>query len=120
MRILVSGATATLRAVDDPRFGVLVVPGSRSNPEALPLRPGAWAMDNAGFLGVDRPAFLNMLERYHPTQTSQTAHGSQGCLFVTAPDVVFKWAETLAQWPFWSQRSCAAWATRRRSSPRTG
>ena len=103
MRILVSGATATLRSVEDDRFGVLVVPGSRSNPGALPLRPGQWAIDNGAYSGLDAVAFLHMLERYHPSQASQASHGSQGCLFVAAPDVVGHAAATLERWPFWSQ-----------------
>lgn len=101
--ILVSGATATLKKWDDPRFGVLVVPGAGNNPEALPLRPGKWAMDNGAFSGLDAVAFINMLERYHPYQSYQTYHGYQGCLWVTAPDVVGDAAATLARWPFWSR-----------------
>lgn len=93
MIILVSGATATLRKFDDPRFGVLVVPGAFNNPQALPLeRP--WAMDNACYTGLDRVAFIRMLERYY---------GIPGCLWVSAPDVVGDAAATLARWPFWSQ-----------------
>lgn len=94
MLILVSGATAALRSVDDDRFGVLVVPGANNNPESLPLRAGKWAMDNGAFSGLDKVAFINMLERYQ---------GYHGCLFVTAPDVVADAAETLARWSFWSR-----------------
>jgi hypothetical protein len=99
MLILVSGATATLKTIADDRFGVLVVPGARSNPEALPLVPGRWAMDNGGYLGVDKPAFINMLERYQ---------GTSGCRWVTAPDVVGDAPRTLARWGFWSRliRGC--------------
>jgi len=93
MLILVSGATSTLRKFDDPRFGVLVVPGAHNNPLALPLeRP--WAMDNACYTGLDRLAFIRMLERYY---------GIPGCLWVTAPDVVGRADLTLERWPFWSQ-----------------
>lgn len=97
MLILVSGATTTLRKFNDDRFGVLVVPGARSNPEGLPLRVGKWAMDNGAYSGLDAVAFINMLERYY---------GIPGCLWVTAPDVVGNADATLAKWPFWSRLLC--------------
>jgi hypothetical protein len=94
MLILVSGATTTLKKWDDPRFGVLVVPNANNNPESLPLRPGAWAMDNGAFSGLDKLAFYNMLERHYTIP---------GCLWVTAPDVLGDAGATLARWPFWSR-----------------
>lgn len=93
MLILVSGATAALRAVHDDRFGVLIVPTAGNARESLPLIPGRCAMDNGGYHGVDKVAFLNMLKRYY---------GFDGFLWVTAPDVVGDSAATLERWPFWS------------------
>ncbi len=97
MLLLVSGATRYKR---DGDVGHLVVPGSWSNPDALGLQPGKWAMDNGAFGGgFDPGQFVTMLEAF--------GHIS-GCLFVTAPDVIYKSgigdaAATLRKWPFWSQ-----------------
>jgi hypothetical protein len=56
-------------------------------------------MDNGAFGGAfDAGAFMTMLQRFSR---------EYGCLFVTAPDVIYASgigdaAATLAQWPFWS------------------
>jgi hypothetical protein len=95
MLIMVSGATSTLKEMaDDDRFGVLVVPDAKNNPEALPLHPGRWAMDNGAYSGLNKPAFINMLQRHQ---------GYPGCRWVSAPDVVGDADATLGQWPFWSR-----------------
>jgi hypothetical protein len=57
-------------------------------------------MDNGAFGGAfDAGQFMAMLE---------ALDGQSGCLFVTAPDVIYKSgigdaAKTLKQWPFWSR-----------------
>ena len=96
MLLLVSGATCYER---NDRVGHLIVPKQWSRPEALTLTPGQWAMDNGAFSGFDAGAFTRMLEAYH---------GREGCLVVTAPDVVGDAAATFALWPFWSRliRGC--------------
>jgi hypothetical protein len=97
MLLLVSGATTYPRS---ETVGHLVVPGSWNDPRSLGLQPGRWAMDNGAFGGAFDPGqFVTMLE---------TFAGESGCLFVTAPDVIYKSgigdaAATLRRWPFWSR-----------------
>ena len=98
---LVSGATKTLH--EFPSAGVLVVPKAWNDPRALALRPGMWAADNGAFSGFDEGAFVRMLERHIGVHEDQVRSSGQGCLFVTAPDVVADAASTLARWPFWSR-----------------
>jgi hypothetical protein len=90
--MLVSGATATVRQY--PQVGRLIVPRQWNDPSALNLQPRRWAMDNGCFVGLDAGAFVRMLEAFHK---------HDGCLFVTAPDVVGDAAATLRYWPFWSR-----------------
>ena len=96
MLLLVSGATGYPRTA---HVGHLIVPKQWNRPETLTLMPGQWAMDNGAFSGFDAGAFVRMLEAYHQRE---------GCLFVTAPDVVGDAAATFALWPFWSRliRGC--------------
>lgn len=97
MLVLVSGATKFPRS---DTVGHLVVPGSWNDPKSLGLVAGRWAMDNGAFGGAfDAGQFMAMLEAFA---------GESGCLFVTAPDVIYKSgigdaAATLRKWPFWSQ-----------------
>lgn len=94
MRVLVSGATATLRDYwHEPIFGRLFVPLDYNKADALPLEPGRWAMDNGAFSNFDAKAFERMLLRFE---------GRAGCLFCAAPDVVGDAEATLAKFPFWS------------------
>lgn len=93
MRLLVSGATATLRRYpDSPYLGALIVPaaGNRLAPVIGAGLP--WAADNAAFTGFDPAAFCGMLARLS---------GRPGCLFVACPDVVGRAAETLALFGVW-------------------
>lgn len=91
MLLLVSGASTFPRG---GTVGHLIVPKAWAPPETLGLVPRLWAMDNGAFAGFDPAAYVRMLERFH---------GVEGCLFVTAPDVVADAAATLDRWPFWSQ-----------------
>jgi len=90
MIVLVSGATA-----DVPKMpaviGRLYEPRGR-NAFADDGRP--WAIDNAAFSGFDEGAFWTLLGRLHDHRRS--------CLFVAAPDVVGKAAETLVLFARWS------------------
>jgi hypothetical protein len=97
MLLLVSGATRYPR---DGTVGHLIVPGSWNSPTSLKLQPGRWAMDNGAFGGgFDPGQFVTMLEAFS---------GETGCLFVSAPDVIYKSgigdaAATRRRWPFWSR-----------------
>ena len=95
MLLLVSGATKNLHTF--PNAGTLVVPGAWNKRRELP--PRRWAMDNGAYSGFDEPKFRKMLALFQ---------GVPGCLFVTAPDVVGKAAETLALWPQWRDEIRAA------------
>lgn len=88
MIILVSGATSTVAKYPD--VGVLIVPDARNAISHIDGR--AWAMDNGAFSGLDVPAFLRMLRKYT---------GQNGCLFVTAPDVVGDAGKTMEQFLDW-------------------
>lgn len=97
MLLLVSGATKYPRTKD---VGTLVRPGSDNSADKLDLTPGRWAMDNGAFGGAfDAGQYMDMLQDFY---------GWPGCLFVTAPDVIYKSrignaAATRRQWPFWSK-----------------
>lgn len=92
-RLLVSGATKTIREIDSPHIGRLIVPGARNRPEALQVEAGTWAMDNAAFLAFDAERFVAMLARFRR---------EPGCLFVAVPDVVGKAEETRRRFDQWS------------------
>lgn len=95
--VLVSGATKTTR----PDWaGHLIVPRQWHKGAAkAQLLPGRWAMDNGGFGGLfDVGGFVQMLREFADVP---------GCLFVTAPDVIYSTgvgdhAATVKEWPFWS------------------
>jgi hypothetical protein len=76
------------------------MPRQGNRADALDLQPGRWAMDNGAFGGgFDPGSFVDMLQDFY---------GFPGCLFVTAPDVIYKSgignaAETRKRWPFWSR-----------------
>ena len=96
MRLLVSGCTATVRALAPRwpgRLGQLLRPGNGNRPGALP-----WAADNAAFTGFDPARFRAFLRRLA---------GAPGCLFLAVPDHVGNALGTL--WSFWLWREeCAA------------
>ena len=91
MLLLVSGATKYERT---ETVGHLIVPKQWNKPESIGLVPGRWAMDNGAYSGFDCAAYMRMLQRFQ---------GYPGCLFVTAPDVVYDAASTLDLWEFWSK-----------------
>lgn len=93
MRLLVSGATATLRRhPDSPYLGTLVVPAARNRLDPVLASGLPWAADNAAFTGFDPAAFCRMLRRI--------AH-RPGCRFVALPDVVGDAASTFALFAAW-------------------
>jgi hypothetical protein len=94
MRLLVSGATATLRRhPGSPYLGALVVPGAGNRLDPVLAAGQPWAADNAAFTGFDPAAFCAMLGR---------VAGKPGCRFVACPDVVGDAAPTAALFRVWS------------------
>lgn len=63
-----------------------------------PSKP--WAIDNGAFAGFDAAAFLALLKREE--------HHRDGCLFVTAPDVVGSARRTLEVFAHWKAK-LAGW-----------
>jgi hypothetical protein len=93
MRLLVSGATATLRRYpNSTRLGSLLVPGAGNSVHSALAAGLSWAADNAAFTGFDPGAFCGMLGRIA---------GHPGCLFVACPDVVGDAVATLARFVVW-------------------
>ena len=99
MRILVSGATATVRRLANQyrdHLGVLMTPHNGNRLCSLPL---PWAADNAAFSKPDDAKFSRLcaeswaLDRYHPP------------LWVAVPDVVGDHAATLRLFRWW----CDEW-----------
>lgn len=72
MILLVSGATRTMREIDDPRLGELMRPGNGNRPTRK-----LWAIDNGAFAGFDAGDFVRLLDRLKDTS---------GCLWVACPD----------------------------------
>jgi len=88
--LLVSGATATMRKMNDPRLGELFTPG-RGNSHL----GKQWAADNGAFAGFDAKKFLDMLARIQ---------GYPAGLWVACPDVVADAAATEAMFREWEPR----------------
>jgi hypothetical protein len=96
MKVFVSGATTTVRKFwHEPVIGRLLVPLDGNRPDALPMEPLRWALDNGAFSHFDEVAFQNMMERFEIYT---------GCAFCAAPDVLGDAAATLALFPWWSGR----------------
>ena len=97
MIILVSGATSTVRELDDPLIGSLFVPGawrrSREFPAAAFADGRRWGADNGAYSDFDAAAFVAMLGKLR---------GRPGGLFVAAPDVVGQAAPTLERFRTWA------------------
>jgi Helix-turn-helix domain of transposase family ISL3/zinc-finger of transposase IS204/IS1001/IS1096/IS1165 len=93
MRLLVSGATDTLRRhQDSPHLGILVVPKAGNSLQTILSTGLPWAADNAAFTGFDPAAFCAMLARLT---------GHPRCIFVACPDVVGAAAATLRLFGVW-------------------
>jgi hypothetical protein len=93
MRLLISGATATLRRhLPSPYLGHLLVPGAGNSVRRMLATGQPWAADNAAFSGFDPGAFAGLLSRIA---------GKPGCLFVACPDVVGDARATLEQFAVW-------------------
>jgi hypothetical protein len=93
MLLLVSGATKTVRQyAHSKHLGCLLTPDTGNSLETMAGLP--WAADNAAFSGFDEGRFLRMLERIRGQQP----------IFVTAPDIVGRAAETLELFRKWEPR----------------
>lgn len=93
MMILVSGATATMREVNDPRLGRFYTPMTGN----LVVDDKPWAIDNGAYSKFDEVRYVRLLERCR-------ADGLTGCLFVVAPDVVGDAAATQKLFDVWEPR----------------
>ena len=93
MRLLVSGATATLRRNLGSEFlGHLLVPGAGNSMRDILATGFPWAVDNAAFSGFDAAVFAALLGR---------VAGRPGCRFVACPDVVGNAQATRTQFEVW-------------------
>jgi hypothetical protein len=93
VRLLISGATATLRNYPgSPYLGHLLVPGAGNSMRDILSTGFPWGADNAAFSGFDPGAFAGLLGRIA---------GQPGCLFVACPDVVCDARTTLQQFEVW-------------------
>lgn len=93
MRLLVSGATDTVRRHRaSPHLGILLVPGAGNRIASVLATGLPWAADNAAFAGFDAAAFCALIARIA---------GHPGCLFVACPDVVADARATLDLFARW-------------------
>lgn len=91
MLVLVSGATATVRALHPhPHLGALITPNCMQSLEWLRWSGIPWAADNACFKGLDVAQFCTMVDRIF--------RFAKNCKFVTIPDVVGDHEGTLELW----------------------
>jgi hypothetical protein len=92
MRLLVSGATRTLRQLNRPdRLGHLLTPHAGDSIDTLLANGLPVAADNAAFSAWDETAFVRMLAKLR----------GKPVIWVTAPDVVADAAATLALFEKW-------------------
>lgn len=105
MILLVSGATATLRALPaDAPVGHLITPHTGNDIAGIASTGRPWAADNGCFGGFDRAAFLAMLAAIHRAGLDLMRAGSPVCtrpLWVVCPDVVGDAYATLQLWREW-------------------
>lgn len=94
MYLLVTKAEATLEKYgDQPLLGRLVQPRHYDGLARTNLNRRVWAADNDCFQGLDPQAYRKMLD----------ALPTEGCRFVTVPDVVADHAATVRLWGRWAQ-----------------
>lgn len=89
MMILVHSSPTTLAPYRNGHLGVLCSPRRVYGDE---LQGWTWAADNDAYSKWDAGRYRAMLERIR---------GREGCLFVTAPDVVGDAPETMRRFAFW-------------------
>lgn len=96
MKLLVSGATKTLRelaATHSDHLGCLVVPGARNKPDAIQSLGLTTSADNGAFSGLDVGAFCSMLGQYQEAKIPLE--------WVACPDVVGDDVSTFGLWVQW-------------------
>lgn len=90
MKILVSGATKTLKKLsNNDSVGCLLTP--RSGNSLQSMDGFLWAADNSAFSNFDEKKFIRMLEKIKGTN----------CIFVTCPDVVGDGVKTMNLFNKW-------------------
>jgi hypothetical protein len=93
VRLLVSGASATLRRhLPSPFLGHLLVPAVGNSMREILAGGLPWAAGNAAFTGFAAAAFAALVGRIV---------GKPGCLFVACPDAVGDARATLEQFEVW-------------------
>ena len=98
MKLLVSGATKTLRelaASHSDYLGCLVVPGARNKPDVIQSLGLTTAADNGAFSGLNVGAFCSMLGLYRESGVKLE--------WVACPDVVGNDVETFRLYGRWAQ-----------------
>lgn len=98
MKLLVSGATKTLKAMAAEHsdcLGCLVVPGARNKPESIRSLGLATAADNGAFSGLDVGAFCSMLGQFQDAKFPLE--------WVACPDVVGDDVGTFRLWGQWAK-----------------
>ena len=97
MRILVSGATRTLKRYAgkfSDWLGVLLTPNDWASVASVIATGLPWAIDNAAYSGFNAVAFRGLLRRAATTDTSKL-------LFVSVPDIVGDCWATRAAFDRW-------------------
>lgn len=98
MRLLVSGATTTLRRLaptDGDVLGCLPTPHTKNDPKALESIGLPMAADNGCFGGLDAEKFVVMLNAFRESGVKLD--------WVTVPDVVADGDETFRLWGRWER-----------------
>lgn len=93
MIALVHASPATLEQHRHPALGVLSSPRTYYR-RSEGIERWRWAADNDAYSDWNPERYLRMLD---------ALAGVEGCLFVTAPDVVGDWQETLRRLHAWAQ-----------------
>ncbi len=93
MRVLVSGATKTIRRLNCENLGFLFTPKKMNDPANI-CHEFVWAADNAAFSGFCDVAFQKMLDKLTP-------YKNKNCLFVVAPDVIGDSLATRKKFDLW-------------------
>lgn len=102
MRLLVSGATATLRSLaPHPHLGHLLTPHNGNRLDTLLATGLPIAIDNAAFSNWDPDAFRALLRRLFPRATPPALTRSR-FLWCAAPDVVGDARATLQRFGDWA------------------
>lgn len=84
-----------------PNLGRLIQPRHTSSIEATVAARIPWAADNDCFQGLDRDAYVRMIDRLAELERDPSTGHPVGCKFVTVPDVVADAYATLSLFEAW-------------------